>query len=297
MAVKKLNKKTAASAKSATKKKSLAAKKVTVEKAKGTSPKKTSTKTNLKKAAVVVRKTKKSTPAKASAINKKTVTVKTKEVPAVKAVKKSVKLTKHATGKGRKTTSVKPVPLQKSSTAKKPIKKVASKKASADAIKATPAKKIIALPPMRTKKNDISRGRPESIPITAERSVLEKVAAVSLRYSDAELSEFREIINRRLVTAQHEMTYLQGLIVSKDGNESLGTRSGNAYDGDDPNEVEHISQLIERQIKFINNLSNALVRIENKTYGICRMTGKLIEKARLMAVPHATLSMEAKSTK
>jgi RNA polymerase-binding transcription factor DksA len=66
-------------------------------------------------------------------------------------------------------------------------------------------------------------------------------------------------------------------------------------DGGHTNEKEHLSNMANRQIKFIQNLENALIRIENKTYGICRKTGNLIEKKRLMAVPHATLSMEAKT--
>ncbi len=296
MAVKKVYKKEAIPAKNTTKKKSTETKKVSLEKSKITAQRKTPTKTTLKKEVVVVINSKKAISVKAAGTPKKTVSLKTKFVPAVKSDKKSVKLAEQFTGKGKRTLSAKPEPVKKSSTANKPVKKVAAKKAAV-AIKTTPAKKIITLPPMRTKKKDVSTDRREHIPVITERSVLDKAASVSLRYSNAELAEFKDLILRRMETAQHDLSYLQGMIISKDGKETQGTRSGNAYDGDDPNEVEHISQLIERQIKFINNLRNALVRIENKTYGICRITGKLIEKARLMAVPHATLSMEAKSTK
>ncbi|MES2478723.1 MAG: TraR/DksA C4-type zinc finger protein [Bacteroidota bacterium] len=120
---------------------------------------------------------------------------------------------------------------------------------------------------------------------------------VGKRYSDEELNEFREIINSRLENARKELAYLQGLIMRKDG---AGTEDSenrfNAEDGSGAMERETVSQLASRQIQFITNLEKALVRIENKTYGVCRVTGKLIDKARLRAVPHATLSIEAKTT-
>lgn len=119
------------------------------------------------------------------------------------------------------------------------------------------------------------------------------------RYNDSELAEFREIINRKLDAAKRELAYLQGLITRKD--ELGGDESDNRYmtmeDGSMSMEREQLSQLASRQITFIDHLEKALMRIENKTYGICRVTGKLIEKARLKAVPHATLSMEAKMGK
>jgi RNA polymerase-binding transcription factor DksA len=122
-------------------------------------------------------------------------------------------------------------------------------------------------------------------------------STVGKRYSDDELVEFREIINTRLENARKELAYLQGLIMRKDG---AGTEDSenrfNAEDGSGAMERETVSQLASRQIQFITNLEKALVRIENKTYGVCRVTGKLIDKARLRAVPHATLSIEAKTT-
>src|SRR5690606_23549739 len=116
------------------------------------------------------------------------------------------------------------------------------------------------------------------------------------RYSDAELNEFKNIIQKRLEAARKELIYLQGLITHKDeaGTEDTENRFMNMDDGSGAMEREQLSQLASRQIQFINHLENALVRIENKTYGICRVTGKLIEKARLKAVPHATLSIDAK---
>jgi RNA polymerase-binding transcription factor DksA len=116
------------------------------------------------------------------------------------------------------------------------------------------------------------------------------------RYSDEDLNEFREIIVSRLDAARKELNYLQGLITRKDeaGTEDTENRYMNMEDGSGAMEREQLAQLASRQIQFMGHLEKALVRIENKTYGICRVTGKLIEKARLRAVPHATLSIEAK---
>ncbi len=116
------------------------------------------------------------------------------------------------------------------------------------------------------------------------------------RYSDEELAEFKDLITGRLDAARKELVYLQGLITRKDeaGTEDTENRYMNMEDGSGAMEREQLAQLASRQIQFINHLEKALVRIENKTYGICRVTGKLIDKARLRAVPHATLSIEAK---
>jgi len=118
----------------------------------------------------------------------------------------------------------------------------------------------------------------------------------SMRYSDAELNEFRELITRKLETAKKELGYLQGLITRKDemGGDDTDNRYMTMEDGSLSMEREQLSQMASRQITFIDHLEKAMMRIENKTYGICRVTGKLIDKARLRAVPHATLSIEAK---
>lgn len=116
------------------------------------------------------------------------------------------------------------------------------------------------------------------------------------RYSDSELQEFKELIQDKLRMAKEELNSLTTSLSNPNANRTEDT-SG-AYktleDGSATMEKEQINQLAARQKKFIDNLENALVRIENKTYGICRETGKLIQKERLRAVPHATLSMEAK---
>ncbi|MES2646739.1 MAG: TraR/DksA C4-type zinc finger protein [Bacteroidota bacterium] len=121
----------------------------------------------------------------------------------------------------------------------------------------------------------------------------------SMRYSDSELHEFRTLIQRKLESAKKELAYLQGLITRKDemGGDNDDGRYMTMEDGSLSMEREQLSQMASRQITFIDHLEKALMRIENKTYGVCRVTGKLIEKARLRAVPHATLSMEAKSSK
>ena len=123
-----------------------------------------------------------------------------------------------------------------------------------------------------------------------------RLAEPLVRYSDTELNEFRELIQRKLNAAKKELAYLQGLITRKD--DMGGDESENRYmtmeDGSISMEREQLSQMASRQITYIDHLEKALIRIENKTYGICRVTGKLIDKARLRAVPHATLSLEAK---
>ena len=118
----------------------------------------------------------------------------------------------------------------------------------------------------------------------------------ALRYSDAELTEFKNLIQRKLESAKKELAYLQGLITRKDamGGDNDDGRYMTMEDGSLSMEREQLSQMASRQITFIDHLEKAMMRIENKTYGICRVTGKLIDKARLRAVPHATLSIEAK---
>src|SRR6202049_1954165 len=119
-----------------------------------------------------------------------------------------------------------------------------------------------------------------------------------MRYSDSELTKFTDLISRKLETAKKELGYLQGLITRKD--EMGGDETDNRYmtmeDGSMSMEREQLSQMASRQITFIDHLEKAMMRIENKTYGICRVTGKLIDNTRLRAVPHATLSIEAKQT-
>ncbi len=116
------------------------------------------------------------------------------------------------------------------------------------------------------------------------------------RYSDAELEEFREIINDKLKNARKELATLQAQMTAANdhGTDDTASTFKILEDGSDSLAKEEAGQLASRQKKFIEQLENALVRIENKTYGICRVTGKLIPKERLRAVPHTTQSIEAK---
>ena len=159
---------------------------------------------------------------------------------------------------------------------------------------AAPPKQVkVVIPEIKTK--TVRKYEPEFT-----KSVLdthqEEQTGPTMRYSDAELGEFRELINRKMDAAKKELAYLQGLITRKDemGGDNDDARYMTMEDGSMSMEREQLSQMASRQITFIDHLEKALMRIENKTYGICRVTGKLIDKARLRAVPHATLSIEAK---
>jgi RNA polymerase-binding transcription factor DksA len=117
-----------------------------------------------------------------------------------------------------------------------------------------------------------------------------------VRYSDKDLQEFKELITAKLIEAQEDLSLLRGQLDHSDdhGTDDTGRSFNMMEDGSETISREEMAQLAVRQDKFIQNLKNALIRIENKTYGICRVTGKLIQKQRLMLVPHATLSIEAK---
>lgn len=116
------------------------------------------------------------------------------------------------------------------------------------------------------------------------------------RYSDAELEEFRAIINEKLQAAKGEYENLRSTVMNANNNDTDDTSPTfkNMEEGASTLSKEDAGRLAQRQMKFIQNLQAALIRIENKTYGVCRETGNLIPKERLRAVPHATLSIEAK---
>lgn len=120
--------------------------------------------------------------------------------------------------------------------------------------------------------------------------------AEKTRYSDVELDEFRAIINEKLETARIDYDLLKAVLMNTDGNDVNDTSPTFKVleEGAATLSKEEAGRLAQRQMKFIQNLQAALIRIENKTYGVCRETGKLIPKERLRAVPHATLSIEAK---
>ena len=116
-----------------------------------------------------------------------------------------------------------------------------------------------------------------------------------VRYSDEELAEFKELILEKLARARKDLELLNDNVSGKGNNaDDTAPTFKLLEEGSNVLSKEENSQLAARQYKYIQNLENALIRIENKTYGVCRMTGKLIPKERLRAVPHATLSVEAK---
>ncbi len=116
------------------------------------------------------------------------------------------------------------------------------------------------------------------------------------RYNDVELDEFKAIICKKIDDARSELkNYQQQLSQgSYNGTDDTSNNYLTVDDGSASFEKEYLSTQVGRQIKFLQNLEHALIRIQNKTYGICRVTGKIIPKERLMLVPHATLSIEAK---
>lgn len=118
------------------------------------------------------------------------------------------------------------------------------------------------------------------------------------RYTDEELLEFKELILQKLEKAQKEYDSLRGLINNTYGNDTADTSPTFKIleEGASTLSKEEAGQLAQRQRKFIQHLQNALIRIENKTYGVCCETGELIPKERLRAVPHATRSVEAKNS-
>lgn len=118
------------------------------------------------------------------------------------------------------------------------------------------------------------------------------------RYSDEELVEFKEIILQKLEKARRDYETLKASITNSESNDTQDTSPTFKIleEGASTLSKEESGKLAQRQLKFISHLEAALIRIQNKTYGICRETGKLISKDRLKAVPHATLSIEAKNS-
>ena len=269
-----------APAKKAAPKKAVPAKKVAPKKAapaKKVAPKKAAPvkKVVPKKAAPVKKPVpvkaplKKATPIKAPI--KKAVPVKAPAKPIVKPVAKPVE---------KYVPPAKPVPKIPTPPVK-PVRKVA------EPIKDIKVPKIGA-------KSSVPY-QPGYVPMERRKEV-ERSTETLVKYSDAELKEFKDLISKKLDAAKKELVYLQGIITRKDelGGDNDDARYMTMEDGSVSMEREQLGQMASRQITFIDHLEKALMRIENKTYGICRVTGRLIDKARLRAVPHATLSLEAK---
>lgn len=183
----------------------------------------------------------------------------------------------------------KPAPV----SAIKPTVKQAIKELKKEAKKPVPVKEIKHI---KTSVSTSVRYQPDFTKSVLDKAVEEKPQGPMVRYNDSELTEFKELIQRKLESAKKELGYLQGLITRKDemGGDGDDGRYMTMEDGSISMEREQLSQMASRQITYIDHLEKAVMRIENKTYGVCRVTGRLIDKARLRAVPHATLSMEAK---
>ena len=122
-------------------------------------------------------------------------------------------------------------------------------------------------------------------------------AETNIRYSDKDLAEFKVLIQEKIVKAVHDLELIKSAYMNdlNNGTDDTSPTFKAFEEGSETMSKEVNSQLAIRQEKFIRDLKNALIRIENKTYGVCRVTGKLINKERLKLVPHATLSIEAKN--
>ena len=248
----------------------------------------------------------------AKAANKKAAkkaTGKAKHKPAAKA-KSAAKAKKPAT-KPVKKVDKKPVakkaiskkvetkPVAKKAVEKKEVKTVEKKtgpvkvkveKEQVIQVKPVPAKPVP--PPTQLNMFQIPNQRP-----IAHKPVKTSTADSRTRYSDEELKEFEKLILVKLEKAKEEYKILKETLNRNNDEGTDATSGGNTKvleDGAETAEKENLSQLAARQQKYISNLENALIRIKNGTYGICSVTGKLISKERLIAVPHTTQSIEAK---
>jgi RNA polymerase-binding transcription factor DksA len=190
-----------------------------------------------------------------------------------------------------------PPPVAKKAGGVDPKSLVSIKQKVQPVIKKEPPKPSKMVIPKTTTKSSV-KYEPEFTKSVLDQSAIQLPTGPTMRYSDSDLTEFREIIGKKLDAAKKELNYLQGLITRKDeGGDMDEGRYMTMEDGSVSMEREQLSQMASRQITFIDHLEKAMMRIENKTYGVCRVTGKLIDKARLRAVPHATLSIEAKMMK
>ena len=118
-----------------------------------------------------------------------------------------------------------------------------------------------------------------------------------IKYSDADLAEFKELITKKIEKAKADLDLIRSAYMNdlNNGTDDTSPTFKAFEEGSETMSKEANSQLAIRQEKFIRDLKNALIRIENKTYGVCKVTGKLISKERLKLVPHATMSIEAKN--
>jgi RNA polymerase-binding transcription factor DksA len=222
------------------------------------------------------------------------------------AKKTAAKVAKKASGKGSVTAKAKKATKAKVPSKKvivKPAKKVVAPKA---VVKKEVMKKVAAKPAPTKKSEATPAPKPQHqltiFPALTQRPIAHKPAKAAVaddktRYSDDELKEFEVLIKGKLENSREEFKILKETLNRNNDAGTDSTSGGNTKvleDGAETAEKENLSQLAARQLKYITNLENALVRIKNRTYGICTVTGKLIPKERLIAVPHTTQSIEAK---
>lgn len=251
-------------------------------------------------------------PKAKKAAPKKAVKVK----PVVKKVKPAAKPSKvkpKAAVKAKSKPLAKKPAAQKTVLKKAEVKKPEAKKPLKAVVKAPVQSKVAAnakvqekkpaaagtqKPSKSTERTDITRHNMPFHKKDQIRQIIPQTKAdpAKTRYSDQELEEFKKIIQKKLVDARKELTTLQAQLTAANehGTDDTASTFKMLEDGSDSLAKEEAGQLAGRQKKFIEQLENAMIRIENKTYGVCRVTGKLIPKERLRAVPHTTQSIEAK---
>ncbi len=241
---------------------------------------------------------KKAAKAKPTAKAKKASPVKAKAKPAAKKVKTAPKKA------APKAAVVKKEAPKKEAPKKEVAKKVAAKKETTVAKKAPVMPKIDSKPAPSTAAARVAAAAqlnffqmPNQRPMAHKPTKPSSQSEDKTRYSEEELKEFEALINKKLDKAREEYKILKETLNRNNDEGTDATSGGNTKvleDGAETAEKENLSQLAARQQKYITNLENALVRIKNGTYGICSVTGKLISKERLIAVPHTTQSIEAK---
>lgn len=272
-----------AKAKGKDKKKAVAKKAKPVVKAKSKPVAKKAAKPVAKKAKPAAKKAAKPAPIKvAKPVAKKVAKPAAKKV-AAKPTKAVLKNT---------TSKVKPVAAK----AVKPVKPAVK------AAEVKTAKPQLQKPANKTTTTGVTTVTPKAVNLKPEMKMKDEkhhahvTPELNLRYSDEELKEFKDLIDKKLVAAREELKNLKEALDNHTESQ-VGNKAWNMEEGTDTSEMEYLMNQISRQHTFIRNLELALVRIENKTYGICRATGRLIPKERLRVVPHATLSLEAKNNR
>lgn len=238
---------------------------------------------------------------------------KAKKAPAAKAKKMAKKVA--PAKKVMRKVVVKAAP-KKAASKKVEAKKV--EKVKAPAVKKGTVKKEVEAVALKTEGTRTQTHKPAAgplklspsqlniFPILTQRPIAHKPSKPSTtpndktRYNEEELKEFELLINSKLAKSREEFKILKDTLTRTNDAGTDSTSGGNTKvleDGAETAEKENLTQLAARQLKYITNLENALVRIKNGTYGICSVTGKLISKERLIAVPHTTQSIEAKMMK